>query len=247
MAGQVTRQAPPEYKYHILLGLYVGFWGILQSITVKLVPLDLSAIGLGVLAFSYGSFAHAFTFPCTDAVAEVWGAKRARLMVYLGTAVYIIATAMIFIATLLPPAAGWPHNDAYTALFAAAPRIVLGSIVATVFAQLWDIFIFEWIKQRTGQRYLWLRNNLSTWGSQFFDTVLFYSIAFYGIIPNDVLPKLVLGSYLLKLLVALIDTPVVYLVVYWLVGSWTAEGDIEEPEAQAVPAVTPELAPEVDM
>ena len=126
--------APPEYKYCILLGLYVGFWGILQSITVKLVPLDLSYLGLGMLAFSYGSFAHAFTFPCTDAVAEVWGPKRARLMVYLGAAVYIIATFLIYIATLLPAAEGWPHNDAYVTLFSAAPRIVAGSIVATLFA-----------------------------------------------------------------------------------------------------------------
>jgi len=226
-----TATTPPEYKYHILLGLYVGFWGILQSITVKLVPLDLSWMGLGMLAFSYGSFAHAFTFPCTDAVAEVWGAKRARLMVYLGTAVYIIATGLIYIATLLPAADGWPHNDAYNALFAAAPRIVLGSLVATIFAQLWDIYVFEWIKRRTGRKYLWLRNNASTLGSQFFDTIIFYSIAFYGIIPNEVLPQVIAGSYLLKLLVALIDTPIVYLVVYWLVGSWTAQGDVDEPKA----------------
>ncbi len=230
-SNEMTPGLPPEYKFHILLGLYVGFWGILQSITVKLVPLDLSAVGLGLLAFSYGSFAHAFTFPCTDAVAEVWGAKRARMMVYLGTAVYVIATVLIYIATLLPPADGWPHNDAYTSLFAAAPRIVLGSLIATLFAQLWDIWVFEWVKKRTGERHLWLRNNASTLGSQFFDTIIFYTIGFYGIIPNEVLPKVIIGSYLLKLLVALIDTPVVYLVVYWLVGSWTAKGDV--PKAAA--------------
>ncbi|MEM8867682.1 MAG: queuosine precursor transporter [Verrucomicrobiota bacterium] len=223
---------PSETKFCILLGIYVGFWGMLQSITVKLVPLDMSAIGLGMLAFSYGSFAHGFTFPCTDAVAEVWGAKRARLMVYLGMSVYIIATLLIYIATLLPPADGWPHNEAYKSLFAAAPRIVLGSMIATVFAQLWDIFVFEWVKKRTGERYLWLRNNVSTLGSQLFDTVIFYTIGFYGIIPNDVLPKLVIGSYLLKILVAVIDTPVVYLVVKWLTGSWTAKGDIDQPQAQ---------------
>lgn len=210
---QAAPATPAEYKFHILLGLYVGFWGLLQSITVKLVPLDLSAIGLGLLAFSYGSFAHAFTFPLTDAVAEVWGAKRARRMVYLGTAVYIIATVSIYIGTLLPPAEGWPHNDAYRNLFLAAPRIVLASIVATLFAQLWDIFVFEWIKRRTGQRFLWLRNNVSTLGSQLFDTTIFYTIGFYGIIPNEMWPALIIGTYLLKILVALIDTPIVYFIV----------------------------------
>ncbi len=211
----------------MLLGLYVGFWGMLQVLTVKLVPLDLTWLGLGVLAFSFGSFAHAFTFPCTDAVAEVWGARRARLMVYLGTAVYGICTLLIYIAVQLPPADDWPHNAAYVAIFEGAPRIIAGSLVATVFAQLWDIYVFEWIKRRTGERMLWLRNNLSTWGSQLADTTLFYAIAFYGVIPNSVLPKLILGTYLLKVLVAAIDTPLVYVVVRWITGSWTARGDLK--------------------
>lgn len=227
MSEAAASKAPDEHKYFILLGLYVGFWGMLQSITVKLVPLDLTTVGLGMLAFSYGSFAHAFTFPCTDAVAEVWGAKRARLMVYLGIVVYVICTALIYIATKLPPAVGWPHNEAYNTLFAAAPRIVLGSLIATAFAQLWDIYVFEWVKKRTGTRYLWLRNNASTLGSQLFDTIIFYTVAFYGVIPNEVLPQLIVGTYILKLIIALIDTPVVYLVVYWIVGSWTAKGDIK--------------------
>jgi queuosine precursor transporter len=222
---------PKEQKFLILFGLYVGFWGILQVLTVKLVPLDLSWLGLGVLAFGFGSFAHAFTFPCTDAVAEVWGAKRARMMVYVGIAVYLLATLLLYIGVKLPPATGWEHNEAYRALFSGAPRIVAGSLVATVCAQLWDVYVFEWVKKKTGPRYLWLRNNVSTLGSQLMDTSIFFIIAFYGVIPNDVLPKLILGSYLLKLLVALIDTPIVYLVVYWITGNWTSKGDLEDKPA----------------
>jgi queuosine precursor transporter len=203
---------------------------MLQALTVKLVPLDLSWMGLGVLAFSYGSFAHAFTFPCTDAVAEVWGAKRARFMVYMGTIVYVICTVLLFLGVGLPPADGWPHNEAYLNLFSGVPRIIAGSLLATLCAQLWDVYVFEWVKKRTGTRHLWLRNNVSTLGSQLMDTSIFYTVAFYGIIPNEVLPKLILGTYLLKLVVALIDTPIVYLVVYWITGQWTSKGDIETVE-----------------
>ncbi|MCH2154441.1 MAG: queuosine precursor transporter [Opitutales bacterium] len=217
-----------EQKCLILLGFYVGFWGMLQVLTVKLVPLDLSWIGLGVLGFSYGSFVHALTFPCTDAVAEVWGAKRARMMVYLGTLLFAISTSLIYLATLLPSAEAFQFHDEYNALFAGAPRIIIGSLTSTLFAQLWDIFIFEWVKKRTGERMLWLRNNVSTWGSQFFDTIIFYTIAFYGIIPNSELPKLILGTYLLKIFVAAIDTPMVYVIVRWITGSWTARGGLEE-------------------
>ncbi|MGF1485222.1 MAG: queuosine precursor transporter [Opitutales bacterium] len=223
---------PRERKFLILLSLYVGFWGMLQLLTVKLVPLDLSWLGLGVLAFSYGSFAHAFTFPCTDAVAEVWGARRARLMVYLGMAVYASCTILLYIATMLPSAAVMIEPEAYTAIFQGGPRIIAGSMLATVFAQLWDIHVFEWIKKRTGPRLLWLRNNLSTWGSQLADTTIFYAIAFYGVLPTEELPRLILGTYLLKVLVASVDTPIVYGLVRWINGSWTARGDLSNPRSE---------------
>ncbi|EDY82675.1 conserved hypothetical integral membrane protein [Verrucomicrobiia bacterium DG1235] len=216
-----------ETKYLILFGFYVGFWGMLQSLTVKLVPLDLSAIGLGVLAFSYGSFVHALTFPCTDAVAEIWGAKRARFMVYMGTIVYIFCTVMLVIGVKLAPAEGWVHNEAYRSIFEGAPRIVAGSLVATLVAQLWDIYVFEWIKRRTGQNHLWLRNNASTFGSQLLDTSLFYLVAFYGIIPNDVLPKVILGTFVLKVGVAVVDTPLVYLIVGWIRRDGKPEKELE--------------------
>lgn len=215
---------PRERKYLILFGAYVGFWGVLPAITVKLVNLDLTWLGLGLMAFSFGSFAHACTFPCTDAVAEVWGPRRARMLVYLGVLVYVVSTAVCYLGTLLPPADGWQHNDAYVVLFESTPRIVLGSIVATIFAQLWDIYVFERVKRLTGERFLWLRNCVSTFGSQLFDTAIFYSIAFYGTVTDDVLLKLIAGAYLLKLLIAIIDTPVVYLVVRWITGSWTSGG-----------------------
>ena len=74
-------------------------------------------------------------------------------------------------------------------------------------------------------RWLWLRNNVSTAISQFFDTAIFYSIAFYGVIPNDQLPLIVLGTYLVKLVITVVDTPVVYLVVRWITGSWSAPAE----------------------
>lgn len=219
----------------MLFGFYVGFWGVLQSLTVKLAALDLSFLGLGLLAFSFGSIVHALTFPCTDVVAEVWGAKKARLMVYMGFVVYAFSTLMLYVATLVPPAAGWPLDQAYTDLFSSGPRILIASMCATVFAQLWDIYIFEKIKAMTGSKYLWLRNCASTFGSQLFDTCLFYLIAFYGVLPNKVIISLILGAYALKLLIAIIDTPIVYLLVYFVRGKWTNEAHDKEEKANALP------------
>ena len=215
-----------ETKFHILLGIYVGAWGILPGLTPKLIPLDLSDFGLGMLAFSFGAFMHAITFPCTDVVAEVWGAARARLMVYLGVSVFLIATAFYMIGTRLPGAPGWPLNEAYNSIFSTADRMILASLSATSVAQLMDIFVFEKIKQMTGQKGLWLRNNLSTAFSQLLDTTIFYTIALYGVLPNEVLPLLIVGTYLVKIVLTAIDTPVVYLLVRWITGHWTAPGDV---------------------
>ena len=215
-----------DTKFHILLGIYAGAWGIVPGLTPKLIPLDLDWAGVGVLAFSFGAFMHAITFPCTDAVAEVWGAARARLMVYLGCSMYAVAIAFFIVGSRLPPAPGWALNDEYLAIFGMAERMILGSVCATVVAQLLDVFLFEKIKQATGEKWLWLRNNGSTALSQLVDTAIFYSIAFYGVIPNDQLPLLVVGTYLVKLLITLLDTPVVYLLVRWITGRWSARGDL---------------------
>lgn len=227
-AQRTDTVAYSDTKYHILLGVYVGAWGIVPGLTPKLIPLDLDWAGLGVLAFSFGAFMHAVTFPCTDTVAEVWGAARARLMVYLGAATYAVAIAFYLLGTRLPAAPGWGLNDAYVAIFSQASRMIVASICATLVAQLLDIYVFEKIKSVTGQKWLWLRNNGSTAISQFVDTAIFYSIAFYGIIPNAQLPLLVLGTYLVKLIITVIDTPVVYLLVRWITGSWSAQGDLTE-------------------
>ncbi|MEM6819273.1 MAG: queuosine precursor transporter [Pseudomonadota bacterium] len=215
-----------ETKFYILMGVYVGAWGLVPGITPKLIPLDLSWVGLGVLSFSLGAFIHAITFPCTDAVAEVWGAARARLMVYVGFSVYVVAIAFYLLGAWLPPAPGWEMNEAFVGLFGSAWRLVVASMAATVCAQLLDIAIFERVKRFTGERNLWIRNNASTAISQLVDTTIFYSIAFYGVIPNEALPLLILGTYLVKIVITIVDTPVVYLLVRWITGHWTAKGDI---------------------
>lgn len=220
-----------ETKYHILLGIYVGAWGIVPGLTPKLIPLDLDWTGIGILAFSFGAFMHAITFPCTDTVAEVWGSARARLMVYLGCSMYGVAILFYMIGTRLPAAPGWDLNEAYVAIFSQAERMIIASVCATVVAQLLDIYVFEKIKRATGEQWLWLRNNGSTMVSQFVDTAIFYTIAFYGIIPNDQLPLLVLGTYLVKLVITVIDTPIVYLLVRWITGEWSSKGDLRETRA----------------
>ena len=222
-----STSAYSETKFYLLLAIFAGVWGMLPMLTIKLVPLDLSWLGLGVISFSYGAFTHAITFPCTDAVCEVWGARRARLMVYFGFLNYLIATGMVFIATLLPASPFWAQqNEGYVQLFSLAPRLVIASTIASIVSQLADVYLFQKIKEFTGERHLWIRNNGGILVSQFLDTSIFYSIAFYGVLPTSELPKLVIGTFLVKLVLSPVSTPFVYLTVYWITGRWTVKCDL---------------------
>ena len=83
-------------------------------------------------------------------------------------------------------------------------------MLAYLVSQHHDVFAFEFWRRRTGGKHLWLRNNASTIVSQGIDTVLFISIAFAGSVPTSVLLNMILGQCLVKLVIAVIDTPICY-------------------------------------
>jgi len=214
-----SNQIPAEMRFCILACVFIASWGMMQIFVVKLVPLDLTLIGLGVTSFVLSEFLFAVTFPVTDVVTEVWGAKRARMIVYGGAFVNMFVMCGISLAMALPSPDYWQNqNDAYSLLYAAAPRIWVASITAVVVSQLLDIYIFNVIRSATNGRWLWLRNNGSTLVSQAADTVIFYMIAFYGLIPDSALISLLIGNYLLKIFLAALDTPLVYILVKWAKG-----------------------------
>jgi hypothetical protein len=101
-------------------------------------------------------------------------------------------------------------------IFGLMPRIAFGSLVAYVVSNLHDIWAFDyWKRKHPGNRTLWLRNNLSTIVSQLIDTLVFTFIAFWGVYPTEVLTGIVISTYLLKWVVAVLDTPFMYLARFW--------------------------------
>ena len=205
--------------YIVLASLFTGSVVAANLIGVKVIPF----FRLGGFQFtgSVGIFLFPLTFLITDIVAEVYGPKATRSLV-TGTLVtlvlVLVATAG---ATVLPPASRFAaQNDAYVSIFRGSLRITLASIVAFSLSQYHDVWAFDFWRRRTGGRFLWLRNNASTLASQLIDTVIFMLIAFWGIGERFTL-GFVLGSmvppyYVLKVLAAFIDTPLVYLGVAML-------------------------------
>lgn len=194
---------------------------ILSSIFVMMIPVAvlISAKITSVfgLTLTVGAFAYVITFPITDIIGDVKGKEAARQLVNLGLISYLLTVVFVQFAIYMPPADFWSENqEAYKMTLGLTPRIALGSIMAYYLSQLHDVWAFHFWKKITHNKFLWLRNNLSTLVSQLLDSIVFILIAFYGTVSNSVLISMVVGQYIVKLCIAIIDTPVVYLGVWWL-------------------------------
>jgi len=200
----------------ILCSIFVGSLVISEVLAAKIVAFYEIYVPAGVLAY-------AVTFTITDIIAEIWGKDYAKQVVLAGFLTLAVVILLIWIAILLPAAAFWKDEDAFTTILGikkGATRITIASIAAYLVSQYHDVWAFNFWRRITKEKHLWLRNNASTLVSQAIDTFLFISLAFYGVVP--VLP-LILGQYFVKLCIALLDTPVVYLFVYLIRGKESLE------------------------
>ncbi len=201
-------------SYAILSCLFAGTIVAANLMGTKVIPFF--TIGSFQLAGSVGIFLYPLSFLITDIVAEIYGPKATRVLVTGTLIVLVIVLGVTALATVLPPAERFAaQNEAYVGLFRGSLRIILASIVAFTLSQYHDVWAFNFWKRKTDGRFLWLRNNASTIVSQLIDTVLFMLIAFWGVSDRFTL-AFVLGSmvppyYLLKVLAAALDTPLVYL------------------------------------
>ena len=164
------------------------------------------------LAVTGGNILYGSTFLATDILNEYYGKAIAAKAVMIGffTSIFFLISSQFILQ--FQPADYDIAQSAFQTLFTLTPRIVVGSMIAYLIAQNLDVWLYDKIKKLTNGKYLWLRNNCSTWVSQLVDSVLFTVIAFAGVYP---LADLILFTYLIKISVALLDTPFIYLTRYF--------------------------------
>lgn len=171
------------------------------------------------LSTSAGLLAYAITFLMTDIIGQIWGKKEANQAVIYGFIAQIVCTGLIYLTPLIfkPWFIG---SDTYNSLNSLG-WFTLGSLIAYICSQTWDIFIFHKIKnwaskkfdEKNYNKYRWLWNNGSTLTSQIIDTIIFVGIGF-GIglnISGNNLIGIMIGQYCIKFIIALLDTPLFYL------------------------------------
>jgi len=153
---------------------------------------------------------YAITFLCTDVINELWGKDEANRTVRLGLKIQLFSLGLILLAIALPPAEfAHDYNDMFKVVLGQNARMVVASLIAYTLAQTNDVLLFNRLRKATGGKHKWLRNNVSTMTSQIIDTAIFITIAFYGLVPN--LLWMIFSQYIVKFVLALLDTPVFYL------------------------------------
>ena len=184
------------------------------------VPFALPIVGAEIL-LPGAALAYALTFLASDCYAELYGRRATQVVVNVAFLANFLVLALVW-STLAAPGLDPEVSAAFQTALGPAANVVAGSLLAYVVSQNWDVFVFHAIRDRTGERMLWLRNLASTATSQAIDTVIFVGVAFYvaptlfgvGIaFEPPALLALGVGQYLLKLAIAVLDTPVVYLIV----------------------------------
>ncbi len=192
----------------------------LDTITVVFVTLLLLSNIVAVKISSFGSLilpAAVILFPLTyifgDVLTEVYGFARARKVIWLGFGANIAMALIFTLVAKLPPAAPWPFQTDFVHILGQTPRIVGASIIAYFLGEFLNSYVLAKIKIRMNGKQLWIRTIASTIVGEAIDTTLFITLAFAGVMPASIITSLIISSYLVKVGIEIIFTPVTYAVV----------------------------------
>lgn len=204
----------------VLLYRLFGKAGLQVAIATAIILANLQGPKLTVifgLQTSLGVIFYSSIFFATDVLSENYGRAEANKAVRMGFVVSVIVLLMLSLALLYQPsdkpetaAFASSIHDAFATIINFTPRFVFGSLLAYYVSQSFDVWAFHKIKEMTGGRWLWLRNNGSTLLSQALDTVIYSLVVWWGVV--DLATAIALGAakYVFKLAIAMIDTVFVY-------------------------------------
>ena len=191
----------------------IAVYSVLMNIFV------LKQFNLFGLATAGGNALYGAVFLLTDMISEHYSKKDALQSIRMGFFVLILFVIATQVLLAYVPNEFDFAQDSMQTLFTVLPRVLIGSLCAYFISQHIDIFLYEKIRTWTKGKYLFLRNNGSTLVSQFVDTIVmtavgmtsFAFLPFEGIIPVEAFWDIVIVAYVIKVIVALIDTPFLYL------------------------------------
>lgn len=200
----------------VILYRLFGKVGLQVAIAVAIILANLQGPKLTVIfgiETTLGVIFYSSIFFATDVLSENYGRAEANKAVRMGFAVSIIVLLMLSLSMLYQPSdRQFAHDihNAFATILNFTPRFVIGSLFAYIVSQSFDVWAFHRIKQYTGEKWLWLRNNLSTMASQIVDTAIFSLVVWWGVVDLATALKLGAAKYVFKVIIAMIDTTFIY-------------------------------------
>lgn len=197
-----------QYKYlGAITVLYVTMQLVSDVTAGKIVQIGPFPVSVTVLYFP-------ITFIFADVLTEVYGYACGRRVLWTVLLCSALAGVIYQIVVFLPPAAGFPANEAYATVLGQVPRVLLGSWIAVFVGEILNDFVLAKLKVICEGKHLWLRLIGSTVVGQLVNTALFYTIALWGVLPTELLVSSIISGWLLKVIVETLLVPV----TYWVVG-----------------------------
>lgn len=196
------------YKLFSKTGIYA--WVALATVIANIEVVK--CVDIFGLPLTLGNVTYGSIFLATDILNEKYGREKAQKGVFLGFFSLLVLTLFTQIDLLYIPSSNDFAQGAMQTIFALTPRICLGSMLAYLVSNTMDVFLYKKIRDiLPSDKFLWVRNNAATMTSQLVDTILFTFIAFFGVFLLSIVLKLCFTTYVLKLIIAVCDTPFLYL------------------------------------
>ena len=201
-----TEKSKKIYLY--LAAIFIAALVVCNLIANKFITIDL---GFKTFVISAGVLPYPITFLITDILSEIYGKKKTARIVWAGFGASLFVLGVLLLAQQFTAIAGSPVDDeTFNKVFGNSWRVIFASMTAYLCAQLIDVRIYHFWKEKTAGKHLWLRNNFSTVFSQLVDTTLVVCVLFLGIRSNSEILQFILDGWLFKMLCAFIDTPILY-------------------------------------
>lgn len=211
-----------NYAMILLAFRFFGRVGLFACIPLTIILANIQVVimvDIGGWAVTLGNAAYVSSYLITDLLCELYSKKDAQRAVYLGF--FSLASVLIlmqFILMVTPTPDSQAMYDSVAMIFDMLPRIAFASLLAFLVSQSIDVVTFHFFKnkQANGKK-LWLRNNVSTVSSQIIDGLIFTFVAFGtgpNALPLEILMQIFITTYIVKAIIALYDTPFMYL------GTW---------------------------
>jgi len=205
--GRLLHGYPPQFRYYdMLVAAFVAVLLISNIVAPKM-------IAWGELRFSGAQILFPLTYIFGDIFAEVYGYAGSRRAIWHGFFASALLAVVAMVIVALPPAPGWPHQQAYETVLGMIPRLVVASLIAYWAGEFANSFVMARMKVATSGKHLWMRTIGSTAVGQAVDTVVVIVIAFAGVWSTSDMIRAILSGYIAKVAYEAALTPLTYLVV----------------------------------